>query len=150
MASERWKRDSLTVAFTNGVYDLLHVGHLSTITFASAQCDRLIVGITDDASAAALKMRAPIFGAGDRAALIFAIKGVDMAVVFAESELDSLIRVVAPDVLVKGFEYSGRQVVGAAHAGRVMFAPMVAGLSSSGIVQCILSRAGQDFSVRTS
>jgi D-glycero-beta-D-manno-heptose 1-phosphate adenylyltransferase len=96
-----------SIAFANGVFDLLHVGHVRYLQAASAQGDRLVVAINDDQSVAALKGPGrPILTAGDRAELVAALRGVDYVVIFPESTVTPLLLALKPDVHCKGTDYS--------------------------------------------
>lgn len=103
----RERADGLTHAFANGVFDLLHVGHVRYLQAAAAQADRLIVAINDDDSVRALKGPArPILTAADRAELVAAVRGVDYVVIFSESTVDPLLRLLQPSVHCKGTDYT--------------------------------------------
>jgi len=96
-----------TVAFANGCFDLLHVGHVRYLQGAAAEADRLIVAVNDDRSVAALKGAGrPILTASDRAELVAALRGVDYVVVFGEANVERLLRMVTPDVHCKGTDYT--------------------------------------------
>src|SRR6476620_1285466 len=96
-----------TIAFANGCFDLLHVGHVRYLQGAAAEADRLVVAINDDASVAALKGRGrPILSAQDRAELVAALRGVDYVVVFPEPTVAPLLLALRPDVHCKGTDYS--------------------------------------------
>lgn len=128
----------MTVVFTNGCFDLFHAGHLSSLKFARAQGDRLIVGLNSDRSVRELKGPGrPIIGQDDRKRLLEALWCVWEVRVFDEATPENLIREIRPDVLVKGADWQGKDVVGAQYAGRVAFAPLVPGLSTSEIVRRI-------------
>ncbi len=131
-----WRRRGLTIGFTNGCFDLLHAGHVSYLAWARARCDRLVVGLNDDASVRRLKGEArPINDLDDRRRVLEALRSVDLVIPFAEDTPQALIRRVAPDVLVKGADYREADVVGAefvrSRGGRVELAPLVAGLSTT-------------------
>jgi rfaE bifunctional protein nucleotidyltransferase chain/domain len=96
-----------SVAFANGCFDLLHVGHVRYLAAAKAEADRLVVAINDDASVAALKGAGrPIFTVADRAEMVAAIEGVDYVVSFADSDVNRLLLLLRPDVHCKGTDYS--------------------------------------------
>jgi D-glycero-beta-D-manno-heptose 1-phosphate adenylyltransferase len=96
-----------TIAFANGVFDLLHVGHVRYLQAAAAEADRLIVAINDDESVATLKGPGrPILGARDRAELVAALRGVDYVVIFPEPTVTPLLLALKPDVHCKGTDYS--------------------------------------------
>jgi D-beta-D-heptose 7-phosphate kinase / D-beta-D-heptose 1-phosphate adenosyltransferase len=136
---EHWRREGLKVGFTNGCFDLIHPGHIATLRFASRHCDRLIVGLNADASVTRLKgPRRPLQDEGARATVLGAIQGVDLVVLFAEDTPEDLIAALKPDVLVKGADYAESEIIGAdvvrAAGGQVLRAPLLEGLSTSGIV----------------
>lgn len=118
----------------------MHIGHLATLAYAAQQADRLIVGIDDDDAVRRLKGRA-IVPAEQRALIVSVIRRIDAVVIFADGQLEPLIAAVAPDVLVKGEEYRGREIVGASHAKRVAFTPMLLGVSTTSLLDKI--RDGQ-------
>jgi len=100
-----------TVAFANGCFDLLHVGHVRYLQAAAAEADRLIVAVNDDRSLAALKGPGrPILGASDRAELVAALRGVDYVIVFADATVERLLRLLTPDVHCKGTDYTTETV----------------------------------------
>lgn len=130
-----------TVVFTNGAFDILHVGHLSYLEFARAQGDCLIVGLNSDASIKRYKgPERPINPCPDRARLLLGLRCVDFVVVFEEDEPKDLIRELLPDVLVKGADWahyvSGRDIV-EANGGKVVLAKLVEGRSTSRIIEAI-------------
>jgi rfaE bifunctional protein nucleotidyltransferase chain/domain len=112
-----------TVAFANGCFDLLHVGHVRYLHAAAAEADRLIVAVNDDASVAGLKGAGrPILPADERAELVAALRGVDYVVIFGEADVEHLLLLLKPDVHCKGTDYTvdtvpERSVV-AAYGGR--------------------------------
>ncbi len=132
----RWKRQGLSVGFTNGCFDILHAGHVALLTAARAQCDRLIVALNDDASVGRLKGKArPVNPLPARAAVIAALRPVDAVVAFAEDTPLALIQRISPDVLFKGGDYRTETVVGAdlvmAAGGRVVICETLAGHSTT-------------------
>jgi rfaE bifunctional protein nucleotidyltransferase chain/domain len=114
----------LSVAFANGCFDLLHVGHVRYLEAAAAEADRLIVAINDDASVRQLKGPArPILGARHRAELVAALRWVDYVVIFDEPTVGPLLELLRPDVHCKGTDYTAdtvpeREVV-KAYGGRI-------------------------------
>jgi rfaE bifunctional protein nucleotidyltransferase chain/domain len=113
-----------TIAFANGCFDLLHVGHVRYLRGAAAQADRLVVAVNDDASVAALKgTNRPIVAAGDRAEIVAAVRGVDYVVVFCDPTVERLLRLLTPDVHCKGTDYMPETVperaVVASYGGRI-------------------------------
>ncbi len=100
-----------TIAFANGCFDVLHVGHVRYLQGAAAEADRLIVAVNDDASVCALKGSGrPILSAADRAELVAALRGVDYVVVFADPNVERLLRLLKPDVHCKGTDYTVESV----------------------------------------
>lgn len=128
------------VAFTNGVFDLLHVGHLSLLEAARAEADALIVGVNADASARRLGKGPgrPLVPDAERARLIAALACVDCVVLFDADTPRELIRQLHPDVLVKGADYLRSQIVGAddveGWGGRVVRVPLVEGKSTTALL----------------
>ncbi|HSM08129.1 MAG TPA: D-glycero-beta-D-manno-heptose 1-phosphate adenylyltransferase [Gemmatimonadota bacterium] len=126
------------LVFTNGVFDLLHVGHVASLEAARALGDRLVVGINSDASTRRLKgPERPYQPEADRARLVAALRCVDAVTLFDEDTPGALIEALLPDVLVKGADYEGREVVGAeavrAAGGEVRLVEMVGGRSTTDI-----------------
>jgi D-glycero-beta-D-manno-heptose 1-phosphate adenylyltransferase len=100
------RRRDLTIAFANGCFDLLHVGHVRYLQAAAEQADRLIVAINDDRIAAAKGPGRPILAATDRAELVAALRGVDYVVIFPEDTVAPLLSLLKPDVHCKGTDYT--------------------------------------------
>jgi rfaE bifunctional protein nucleotidyltransferase chain/domain len=99
-----------TIAFANGCFDLLHVGHVRYLQAAAAEADRLVVAINDDAEAARKGPGRPVFSATDRAETIAALRGVDYVTIFAEPTVDPLLRLLEPHVHCKGTDYTAETV----------------------------------------
>jgi len=142
---EEWKRRGLKVVFTNGVFDLLHVGHLRYLRAARSFGDRLIVGVNSDESTRAIKgpLR-PIVPELERAELVAGLEPVDLVVLFDEPTASSLIAFLKPDVYVKGEDWKGKDLPEAAavraYGGVIEFAPFTEGRSSTDIVETIVKR----------
>ncbi len=137
--AERLRVHGLKVGFTNGCFDLLHPGHLSTLRQAKAVCDFLIVAINSDASVKRLKGSSrPIQNQDARAELLSALDMVDMVVVFDEDTPITLLKEIKPDFLVKGGQYKLEEVVGydivMSYGGKIVRAEMEEGFSTTGIV----------------
>lgn len=137
-----WRSLGQKVVFTNGCFDVLHVGHLATLKFARAQGDVLVVGLNSDESVWDLKGKGrPIVPQHERAEMLAALECVDMVVIFDGEHPGELVEAITPDVLVKGSEYSGRYVAGAAHVnskgGKVVLAPTVPNRSTSRIAEAL-------------
>lgn len=107
-----WKTKSNTTVFTNGVFDILHRGHVTLLSRAADFGDKLIVGLNSDASAKTLGKGPdrPINGDTDRALVLAALQMVDAVVIFNESTPLEMIRMLEPDVLVKGGDYDPREI----------------------------------------
>jgi len=137
------RRAGRTIVFTNGCFDLVHVGHVRSLRDARALGDRLVVGLNGDASAARLGKGPgrPIFGEAERAELLAALEMVDYVTIFDEDTPLELIRAVAPDVLVKGGDWSEAEIVGAdvvrARGGRVERMRYHPGLSTTELLRRI-------------
>lgn len=128
-----------TIVFTNGCFDLLHVGHVTYLQEAATLGDVLVVGVNSDAGVRRLKGPSrPVIGQQDRAAMLAALACVDYVVVFDEDTPSSILTRLRPDVLVKGGTYQADQVVGReivqSYGGRVHLARVVDGISTSGIL----------------
>ncbi len=137
-----WKVTNKTIAFTNGCFDILHEGHIASLSEAASEADYLIVGVNSDASTKRLKgPERPVNHEHSRALLLASLAIVDAVVIFEEDTPLQLITAVQPDVLVKGGDYTIEQIVGAkeviANGGRVVINPIVEGFSTTGIIQQI-------------
>ena len=142
-----WRAAKARVVFTNGVFDLLHRGHVEYLEEARALGDRLVVGVNTDASVRRLKGPSrPIVGEEDRLALVRALACVDLALLFDEDTPLELIRALQPDVLVKGADYAPADIVGRevveARGGRVTTIALREGLSTSELVRRIREGKG--------
>jgi D-glycero-beta-D-manno-heptose 1-phosphate adenylyltransferase len=131
-----------TIAFTNGVFDILHVGHIASLSEAAVEADFLVVGVNSDASVKRLKgEQRPVHGEQERATLLASLLMVDAVIIFDEDTPLELINAIQPDVLVKGGDYTLDQIVGAreviAAGGRVVINPIVPGHSTTGIIEKI-------------
>jgi rfaE bifunctional protein nucleotidyltransferase chain/domain len=142
----RWREDGTgRVVFTNGVFDLLHTGHIDLLTAARALGDRLIVGINSDASVRRLKgPTRPVRTEAERAYVLAALESVDAVTVFDEDTPLELVLALRPDVLVKGGDYSLDSIVGRREVeswgGRVHVIPLTPGQSTTRIIEAL--RAG--------
>jgi D-beta-D-heptose 7-phosphate kinase/D-beta-D-heptose 1-phosphate adenosyltransferase len=134
-----WKSLGLRVGFTNGVFDLLHRGHLHSLEEAKRRVDRLVVGVNSDASVKRLKgPDRPVQDESARAAVLAALRFVDLVVLFGEDTPEELIHAIRPDVIFKGGDYAGTEIPGGAfvrsYGGAVEFLPLLAGHSTTGTV----------------
>jgi rfaE bifunctional protein nucleotidyltransferase chain/domain len=107
---ERERREGRTMAFANGCFDLLHVGHIRYLQGAAQEADRLIVAVNDDAAAGGKGPGRPILPAADRAELVAALRGVDYVVIFPEPTVTPLLQLLRPDVHCKGTDYTADTV----------------------------------------
>jgi rfaE bifunctional protein nucleotidyltransferase chain/domain len=138
----RWRLLGKTIAFTNGCFDILHKGHIASLSDAAREADFLVVGLNSDASARRLKgPDRPINDQDARATVMAALLMVDAVILFGEDTPLELINAIRPDVLVKGGDYTLEQIVGAkeviAAGGRVVINPIVPGFSTSAIIEKI-------------
>lgn len=141
-AAVAWRKgDTGRVVFTNGVFDLVHPGHVELLERARAEGDRLVVGVNSDASVRRLGKGAdrPLVPEGARARVLAGFAAVDCVVLFDEDTPLELIRALGPDVLVKGADYTLDRIVGAdlvqARGGRVVRVPIVSGFSTTSLVE---------------
>jgi rfaE bifunctional protein nucleotidyltransferase chain/domain len=131
-----------TVVFTNGVFDLLHPGHVRYLADARRHGDALIVGVNSDRSVHAIKgPRRPIFPEAERAEVVAALACVDAACIFDEDTPHAIITRLQPDILVKGADWAAGDIVGRdvveARGGRVVRIPLAQGYSTTSIVERI-------------
>jgi len=141
----QWRLLSGKIVFTNGVFDILHSGHIYSLSQAAKEAEFLIVGLNSDASVKRLKGETrPINSQDSRALLLASLVMVDAVVIFEEDTPLELIKSIMPDVLVKGGDYTVEQIAGAkeviANGGRVVINPMLEGFSSTGILLQIQKR----------
>ena len=134
-----WRAAGQRVVFTNGCFDLLHIGHITLLEQARQKGERLIVGLNSDSSVRRVKgTPRPLVGEQERAKILAALSAVDAVVLFDESTPLKLIEAIRPDVLVKGGDYTEEDVVGArevrAWGGRVELIPLVEGVSTTRLI----------------
>lgn len=137
-----WQSEGKKVVFTNGVFDLLHIGHLTYMAKAAELGDKLIIGLNADSSVRRIKgPTRPVNDQNSRAALLAALFFVDAIVVFEEDTPLNLISTLLPDILVKGADYTVENIVGAkevlANGGEVRTINFVDGYSSTSIIERI-------------
>ena len=137
-----WRLTGQNISFTNGCFDILHEGHIFSLSQAASEADILIVGVNSDASTKRLKGdERPINNEQSRSLLLASLAIVDAVVIFEEDTPLNLIVTILPDVLVKGGDYTIEQIVGAkeviANGGRVVINPIVQGFSTTGIIEKI-------------
>jgi D-beta-D-heptose 7-phosphate kinase/D-beta-D-heptose 1-phosphate adenosyltransferase len=137
---KEWRRQGLRIGFTNGCFDLLHPGHIKTLTGARAACDRLVVGLNSDASVTRLKGEGrPVQAEYARAEVLAALEAVDLVVIFQQDTPLELIQRLRPKVLIKGGDYRREDVVGReqveADGGEVVLVDLVPGFSTTELVK---------------
>jgi len=137
---KRWRLINKTIVFTNGVFDILHEGHIASLSEAARFGHILIVGINADASVKRLKGESrPINNEGSRKLLMASLLIVDAVVIFEEDTPINLITTIMPDVLVKGGDYTLDEIVGASaviqNGGAVKIVPILEGFSTTGIIE---------------
>ena len=138
----QWRALGKTVSFTNGCFDILHRGHIFSLSQAAQEADYLIVGLNSDSSTKRLKGKdRPVNDEQSRALLISSLLMVDAVVLFDEDTPLELIKTLLPDVLVKGGDYTVEQIAGSkeviASGGRVVINPIVEGFSTTGLIEKI-------------
>jgi D-beta-D-heptose 7-phosphate kinase/D-beta-D-heptose 1-phosphate adenosyltransferase len=139
---EALRAEGRRLVFTNGCFDILHVGHVRYLLEARRLGDALLVAINSDASVRALKgANRPVMNEGERAEILAALSSVDFVTVFDDQSPRSLIAKVLPDVLVKGGDYRPEEIHGREEVeragGRVLSLPFVEGASTTGIIDRI-------------
>lgn len=140
-----WKTEGKRIVFTNGCFDLLHIGHIKLLQAAAEKGDKLVVGLNSDASVRRLKGNSrPIIPEEERAALLSSIKSVDLVLIFDEDTPIELIREFRPEVLVKGGDYTPETVVGRqmveSWGGTVELVPLVEGVSTTRVIEWVKSK----------
>lgn len=135
-----WRVKGETVSFTNGCFDILHIGHISSLNEAATHSNRLVVAINSDNSVKGLKgEERPINQENDRALMLANMIMVDAVVIFDEPTPLEVIKAILPDVLVKGGDYTVNQISGAkeviSNGGKVVINALVEGFSTTGILQ---------------
>jgi D-beta-D-heptose 7-phosphate kinase/D-beta-D-heptose 1-phosphate adenosyltransferase len=134
-----WRKNGLKVGFTNGCFDILHIGHLSILSFARQHSGKLVVAVNSDASVRRLKEPGrPINAEQDRAMVLAALSVVDAVVVFNEDTPLEMIKQINPEVLVKGGDYTVDTIVGSQHVlsygGAVLTCPLIPGRSTTRVL----------------
>lgn len=139
-----WQMLSQKIVFTNGCFDILHAGHIHTLTAAADFGNKLIVGLNTDASVSKLKPGRPLQTQDSRALVLSALNCVDAIILFNEETPLELIKFIQPDVLVKGGDYSIDQIAGSneviASGGKVEVVPLLKGFSTTSIEEKIRKR----------
>ncbi len=138
-----FKKQGKKIGFTNGCFDLIHIGHIKYLRAAKKLCNILIVAINSDRSVKALKgNKRPLFPQDERAEILSAFEFVDYVVIFDEPDPAKTISALLPDILVKGGDYKIDQIIGrdtvTSHGGKVITIPEVEGKSTSEIIEKII------------
>ena len=132
----QWRAEGKKVVFTNGCFDILHAGHVSVLEFSRSKGDVLVVGLNSDASVKRLKGPSrPVNTQADRALVLAALQAVDAVCVFEEDTPYELIKLVQPDVLVKGGDYKPSEIVGREFAKKVVRFALLKGRSTTNIIK---------------
>ena len=134
-----WRNQGLQIGFTNGCFDLLHPGHISTVAKAKAACDRLILGLNSDESVKRLKGKdRPIQSEIARAQVLASLENVDLVVIFSEDTPANIIKTLKPEVLVKGADYKVEDIPEAAivraYGGKIHLAKLEKGHSTTATI----------------
>jgi D-glycero-beta-D-manno-heptose 1-phosphate adenylyltransferase len=137
---KRWRLQNKKIVFTNGVFDILHEGHIASLSEAAAHGHILIVGVNADASVKRLKGESrPVNNQNSRALILASLVLTDAVIIFEEDTPLNLITAILPDVLVKGGDYTLEQIVGAkevmANGGEVKIAAILEGFSTTSIIE---------------
>lgn len=138
----RWRLKSKSIAFTNGVFDILHAGHIKVLAKAASFADILIVGVNSDSSVKRLKgENRPVNSEQSRALILASLIMVDAVVIFDEDTPLELIKKIKPDVLIKGGDYTVETMIGAEivteNGGRIEIIPLEEGFSTTAIIEKI-------------
>ncbi len=136
------------VVFTNGVFDLLHLGHATYLSSARKEGDLLVVGLNSDASVRRIKgPLKPLLRLEERAEMLLALECVDFVTFFEEEDPYKIIKILQPDVLVKGGDWAVGKIIGGdlvqSWGGRVMNIPVVEGRSTTNLIQLVRERYGK-------
>jgi D-beta-D-heptose 7-phosphate kinase/D-beta-D-heptose 1-phosphate adenosyltransferase len=137
---KRWRLQNKKLIFTNGVFDILHEGHIASLSEAAAEGHILIVGVNTDSSVKRLKGDGrPVNNENSRALLLASMVLTDAVILFDEDTPLNLIKMIMPDVMVKGGDYTLEQIVGAkevmANGGQVKIVPVLEGFSTTAIIE---------------
>lgn len=135
----QWKKNKMKVAFTNGCFDILHLGHLEILTKSKEFGDRLIVAVNSDESVRKLKgEERPINDFQTRSNMLASFSFVDYVVEFSDDTPKKLIQIIKPDFLIKGGDYKKKNIVGndivSSYGGETIIIPLVDGLSSTNTI----------------
>ncbi|NMC64450.1 MAG: HAD-IIIA family hydrolase, partial [SAR324 cluster bacterium] len=146
---KQWQNKGEKVGFTSGSFDLLHLGHVEYLEEASRHCDRLVVAINSDASVRAYKgPKRPICDERSRLHVIASLSSVDLVFLFDETNNNTNVKVLRPDLYIKAGDYTKSRMTSAdiveSQGGKVLIVPFATGYSSSGIIERILEVYGDE------
>ena len=131
-----WRNAGERVIFTNGCFDIIHAGHIDSLSAAKSLGDRLIVGLNSDASVRRLKGDSrPVNGEASRAKVLAALEAVDAVVVFEEDTPEELLSRLRPDVIAKGGDYRPEEVAGREYAEEIVILPLTDGFSTTSVIE---------------
>jgi len=139
---DEWRKQGKKIVFTNGCFDLLHLGHIKLFKYAKQLGDILIVGVNSDSSIKKIKgSKRPVFPLNERLEILEAVEFIDYLTIFEEETPQKLIAFLLPDILVKGGDWKPEQVVGKREVeqagGKVIIFPYMKGYSSTNIIEKI-------------
>lgn len=138
----RWRKENKKIVFTNGCFDIIHSGHIKSLKYAKSCGDILIVGLNSDSSIKKIKgPNRPINKFKDRATVLSAIRYVDYVIGFKEKTPYNLIKSIKPDVLVKGGDYSLKEIVGREFAAEVRVVKLLKGRSTTKIIEKVSNKS---------
>jgi rfaE bifunctional protein nucleotidyltransferase chain/domain len=139
---DEWKQQGFEIVFTNGCFDLIHLGHVDYLFQAAQLGDKLVIGLNSDSSVTRLKGNSrPINDEAGRALILAAFSFVDAVIIFEENTPRQLIEILRPDILVKGADYQNKEIVGGEFVesigGKVVLIPYIKGYSTTKIIHKI-------------
>lgn len=136
-AVEKIKNNGGKIVFTNGCFDIIHIGHVRYLKEAKTLGDVLIVGLNSDRSVSAIKPGRPVNPQDQRAEVLASLEMVDYVILFDEETPYELIKLIQPDVLVKGGDWEKEDIVGSDIAKETLSLPFIKGISTTGIIEKI-------------
>jgi rfaE bifunctional protein nucleotidyltransferase chain/domain len=134
---DKLKSDGKKIVFTNGCFDIIHAGHIRYLKDAKALGDVLVVGLNSDMSVSKIKPARPINSQNQRAEVLSSLEMVDYVTIFEEKTPYELIKLVEPDVLVKGGDWKKEEIIGSDIAKETLSLPYIKGISTSEIIEKI-------------
>ncbi|MDI6641251.1 MAG: adenylyltransferase/cytidyltransferase family protein [Elusimicrobiota bacterium] len=132
----RLKKKNKKIVFTNGCFDILHIGHIRLLEKAKSSGDYLIVAINSDSSVRQIKGRTrPVVAEKYRAEIVDSIKYVDFVIIFNDKTPERIIKMLKPDILVKGADWRADKIVGREYVKKVIRVPLVKGVSTTNLIE---------------